>query len=113
MKRITEITDSAIQTLNIVGENNERITLNLRYMPTQQGWYFNLSYEDFTVNGCRLVNHVNCLNSYKNLLPFGIFCTSANGLDPTFIDDFTTGRNSVYLLTNDDVDNIEVIVNEI
>lgn len=47
------------------------------------------------------------LRSYRNYLPFGLRCDTLDGLEPTDIDDFSTGYAEVYILTSEDVEAIE------
>ena len=107
MRQITEIDSTPRQTLNLVGESNERIKLTLQFRPSQQSWYCDIEYLDFTVNGVKVLNSPNFLRQWKNLLPFGMSCIVADGTDPYFVDDFTNQRAVVNLLTTDEVNTIE------
>lgn len=107
MRQITEIGSEATQLLQVVGENNERIDFTLYYKPSQQSWYFDIVYLEFELRGVKMVNNPNLLRNYRNLLPFGINCIVEDGTDPYFIDDFTTGRVIVNLLTEAEVEEIE------
>lgn len=107
MRQITEIDSTPRQRLNLVGENNERISFTLQYRPTQQSWYFDLSYEGFEVYGVKLLNSPNVLRQWINVLPFGISCAVPDGTDPYFVDDFTSERVVVYLLNAEEVQLVE------
>lgn len=107
MLYLDKINDSAKQDYIIVTENKEQVQLYLYYFPTQESWYFDLSYGDFTVRGLQLTVSPNCLRSYRDLLPFGLSCISADGLDPLYISDFVQGRIKLYLLGSDEVEQVE------
>lgn len=100
---LTNITDDPKQNFVLTGENGEIIPFYLYFCPRQIGWFFNISYGDFTVNGLRLCVGPNALFQWKNIIPFGLCCTSTDGQDPFYLDDFTTGRVSLYLLNQADV----------
>lgn len=107
MRIITEVGQEPNQKLNLIGENNERIDFVLRYKPSQQAWYFDISYESFSVNGIKVVNSPNLLRQYENIIPFGLGCSVTDGTDPYFIDDFTDGRATLALLNEADIQQIE------
>lgn len=110
MKLITELTQDSKQKFSLIGELNQRIDVEFYYLPTQQGWFFNLSYDGLIINGAQLVAHPNILKSYENILNFGIACISETGLDPTFIDDFVEGRINIYLLNEEEKNSIEELI---
>lgn len=107
MKLITEITSAPAQNFVLIGENNERINFNIRYLPTQIGWVCDIEYEDFIVRGVRITAMSNILRQWNNVIPFGILCNVKNGTEPFFIDDFSEGRAEIYLLTETEVAEIE------
>ena len=107
MKQITEISDDPNQSFDIVTEDNQVFQLQLNYSDQQQGWFYSIVFEDFTLNNSRLVTSFNVLRSYSNILPFGIAIATEDGSEPIFIDDFSTGRVSFFLLTAAEVEEVE------
>lgn len=103
MLYIPSITDDAKQQFNIVSEAGETVSFNLYYCPRQIGWFYDISYGNFTANGLRLVVSPNTLNQWINIISFGLACSSTDGFDPYYIDDFTSGRISLYLLDAADI----------
>lgn len=103
MKLLDKLTDSPIQRYTVVTETGDQIALELRYLPTQQSWMASVSWNNFYLNGINLTVSPNILYGFENILPFGFAVTSNDSLDPTYIDDFTTGRIKVYVLTADDI----------
>lgn len=112
MKYITEITSDARQKLDLIGENGESITLKLNYKPTQQGWFFDIEYDGFVLKGMRIVNGLNLLRQWENIIPFGFMVKTIDGLDPFYQDDFTKQRAFFFLLNEEDVQTVEDGINE-
>lgn len=108
MRQITKLTDDASQRFTLVGENGEDIGFSVRFLSTQQQWVFDVSIGDFVLTGVQLVMSPNLLRGYKNLLNFGIMCQSTDGEDPFYINDFITGRITLFLLTAAEVEQIEL-----
>ena len=107
MIQITEITDDARQSLKVVVETGEEFSLSLEYRESQQLWFCSVSYLDTTINGLGLVASFNILRQWKNILPFGIAIRTTDVGDPYFADDFTKERAKLYVLTSDEVEQIE------
>lgn len=108
MLQITNLTSDARQKFTIIGENGEIIPTYLYYLPTQIGWFMDITYGTFTANGLRLCVSPNIISQWKNIIPFGLLCTSNDGQDPYYLDDFTTGRINIYLLNSDDVEKFDI-----
>lgn len=107
MLLINRITDNAIQRIFLTGLEGERIQMTLRYMPTQEAWYADFLRGDFDLKGVRIVNSINLLRQYKNIIDFGILCDTTNGLDPIRPDDFLTQNAKLNLLDASEVQAIE------
>lgn len=90
MKTLTEITADAKQSLRVVLETNQTMILTLEYIDNQQGWYYGITYNAFLLQGQRLVTSPNFLAKYKNVLPFGIGCITADNYEPIYINDFVS-----------------------
>lgn len=103
MRIITEFTDNPKQTAALVLENNETVTFRLYYYETQLSWYFDFEYGSVISNGNKVVLGNNILRSFKNIIPFGLAFKSLDGVEPYAVDDFTSGRVTVYLLSQEDV----------
>jgi hypothetical protein len=109
MIQINGISSYPSQQFTVVGAQGENISFNLYYLPGQQGWFYDVSYGSFTVTGQRLVVSLNTLNQWVNIIEFGLMCMSTDGYDPLYIDDFTTGRIALYLLTQADIAGITAL----
>lgn len=107
MRYIDRITDTARQRLRLTGNEDQIVTMVLRYMPSQQAWYADFIYEEFSVYGVQVVASPNLLRGYKNKIPFGITVTTETGIDPYKIDDFLSGRAKMFLMNETDVSQFE------
>ena len=109
MIQLTNITSSPKQLITILLENGEEAQLELMFIPQQNGWFFNLIYNNTNFNGGRLVLHPNILFKYKNILPFGIGLYDNEQIDPVFQDDFSIQRVIVIVYTKEEIDEINKI----
>lgn len=107
MKLLDQLDGTPKQQYNLAGENGELIGFFLYYMPTVQLWACDISYKDFITKGIIVTVSSNLLHNYANLLPFGLACTSADGLDPYYLTDFAEGRIKIYLLNTLDLAAVE------
>lgn len=107
MQQITSITSSPKQQMTLVLENNETVNFKLYYLGRQQSWFYDFTYNNLTVNCSRVVLTPNALRQYKNNIPFGISFASVDDVEPFSIDDFISGRISMYVLNSDEVKQIE------
>jgi len=112
MITITGITSNPIQTLRIPVGNGSRATMKLIYRATSQMWFMDLAYTKsngthFTINGIRLCNNINLLRQYRNRIPFGMLIFCPDETEPFLINDFSTGRCTINILTQAEVDQIE------
>lgn len=104
---LNKITAEAQQKFFLTGNVGQRIIMKLRYMPTQMLWLMDIEYGDFKTNGIAVTSSPNMLRNYKDLIPFGLACVTGDGLDPYYIDDFSSGRSAMYLLNAADVIEVE------
>lgn len=107
MRLIDRLTDAGNQQSILTGNPGQRIILNTRFLPTQQLWVADIFYNEFTLYGITILNAANMLRGYRNLIPFGIMCSTDDGQDPYTLDAFSTGYARLYLLTADEVTAIE------
>lgn len=108
MKLLTELSNDYKQKHRVVLENNEEFDFTLEFIQQQEGWFYTIKYGDnFEVKGQRLVLGMNIIRKWKNLLPFGLGVISEDLIEPSFIDDFTSGRIEINILNENDVEQIE------
>lgn len=107
MRLLNKINSQANQRFFLTGNPGPRIVMNLRYLPTQQIWMMDLERDGWEARGIMVVGSPNILRAFKNEIPFGIACRTDNGLDPYFVDQFQNGTAQLYLLTADEVEQVE------
>lgn len=110
MKLITSFTSDAAQSLTIALDDGSLVNFSIYYVANQQGWFFNLTYGSFTLNGARLVVSPNMLRAFRNVISFGLACVSLDGYEPLYITDFTSGRILIYSLNSSDVSSAETLI---
>lgn len=107
MELINNLTDEPIQTFTYNVDGGDTVSITLYFYPTQQSWFFDFTYGDYTCNGERVVLTPNALRHLKHIIPFGIAFLADGYAEPYKIDDFSSGRVSMYMLNSDDVTEIE------
>ena len=108
MYRINSLASEPKQRVTML-VGNMRIKLTFVYKANQLGWFFDFEYNGTTYQNIRLTTSYNILRAYKSWLPFGISCTTLDGLEPMDISDFSSGYAKVYILTKSEIDTIEGI----
>ena len=112
MKQITSLIDSAKQNLTIVLDSGTNVPFDIRYIASQQGWFYSFTFGEFSATNRRLVVSPNCLRAFRNIIPFGLACLSVDGYEPIYQDDFSSGRISLFVLNEEDVAETEILITE-
>lgn len=103
MLQVQQISDNAIQSQTIVLPDGTGISLALRFIPLQYGWFITkLQYGTFVLQGLRIVASPNMLYQYGNQIPFGLACFVAGGREPSQQQDFSSGAANLFVLTQDE-----------
>lgn len=112
MNLIDNLTGFADQQTNLLLPDGTTAQLRLIFCGATNRWYFNLVHplKPNGINGVQLCCFPNILHQWDNILPFGIACVTADGTDPFNANDFATGRVKLYLLNEEDIDNIESVL---
>ena len=105
MLLIQKISTDSYQTQTVRLDDGTSFVLTLYYVPMQYGWFITeLVYQDFVVRNIRVTNIPNILYQWKNKIPFGLFCVTDGGREPTQLEDFATGVARLYVLTAAEVE---------
>lgn len=109
---IANLTNFADQVTQLQLPDGTIATMELIYQGAPERWIMNIAYAplSFTANGIGLCCYPNVLRQWKEILPFGIACVTADQTDPFDINDFASGRATMYILTQADVATIESTV---
>lgn len=81
--------------------------LMFRFYPTINKWCLDITYGSFVLNGIAITNSPNFLRKFRNIIPFGMSCSTFSGIDPRDVDDFEKENALLYLLDKTDVAEIE------
>ena len=112
MKYIDRINNSAIQEFTLTNiDDGSDINCKLRYLPSQFCWMIDVSSGDFAVNGVIVTISPNILSQWSNVINFGIAFTSIDGFESFYIADFKSERTKMYLLSADEVQQVEDAIN--
>lgn len=103
MYQVQNITSDALQQQTLVLPDGTFLVITLNYKPLQYGWFANLTYGTFELDGLRITNSPNMLFQFRNLLPFGLACISTANREPTQQQDFLSGEAALYVLSKDEM----------
>lgn len=104
MIQLGNLTGSSKQSFFVTTEAGDSIEFYIYYSPTQECWNYSFAFGDFRAEGMRLVTGVNIIRRFKELVPFGIACGSSDGLEPSYLTDFASGRITLFLLNPAEVE---------
>lgn len=107
MYKLNSIGGEPRQQVTALLDDGTRLPITIEYRANQLGWFFGLEYNDVKYQNIRLTTSYNILRAYRNWLPFGIRCDTLDGLEPTDLDDFSSGYATIYILTKEDVNTTE------
>ena len=100
---IRQITSAPSQKMSLALQDGTYLTMIIYFMPMQQTWIIReLTYNDFTIYGPRIVVSPNFLHQYKNQIPFGIGCFTNEYREPSLSQDFSSGAFKLYLLSDEE-----------
>lgn len=69
-----------------------------------------IEYQGKSARGIKIVRGPNILTRNKNTLPFGLSVTVADNYEPFLINDFSSGRVKMFLLTSAEVQEIDDMI---
>ncbi len=105
--QIQSLTNFANQITQLQLLDGSIAVMELIYQGATERWVMNVSYGDVVINGINLCCYPNVLRQWKETLPFGLACVTADQTDPVDINDFATGRAQIYLLDQTDIVEID------
>lgn len=107
MRLIQQVTADSRQSQKIKLEDGSQVEVSLYFRPMQTGWFLDLKYLDFQVYNLRVTASLNFIRQFKNKLRFGLACIVQGDRDPMFLEDFASGFSSLYLLSEEEVQEYE------
>ena len=102
MRQITKILNQANQKFKFAVPGYDSVEITLQFKPNQDAWFISLVWGSFQVLNDRVVNSLNLLRQYKNMIPFGILIYHPDRLDPFSLEAWTSGFE-FYMLDSADI----------
>jgi hypothetical protein len=100
--QVTNLSDAARQLSTIILADKSTVQLELTFRPAIQRWSLDVTRGAFVARGINMCLHPNLLRSWRKVVPFGLAVVAPDGADPFSIDDFLTGRVTIYVLDSTD-----------
>ena len=113
MYAISQLTDTAFQTMTLQMPDVSTGTLNLYYRASTPRWFFDFLHPALPNGGPQgngLVTFPNLLRPWQNIVDFGFACQTLDGQDPVDSEDFIDGYATLYVLDAQDVLTVEAQV---
>ena len=110
MNIVTTITNDPRQSFQVALDTGDTIYFNLYFFQTQNNWYYDFTYNDYTCNGSRVALSPNSIRHLRNILPFGIAFLSDGNVEPFNLDDFKSGRVQMAILDSAEVQEVEELI---
>ena len=110
MRQIQNITSDPNQDHTLILAEGPEFSLQLRYKEQQLGWFCNIIYGSREIDGLRIFTSGNVLHQWRNLLPFGIACQVEGDQEATLVDDFSSGRAKLFVLSQSEVNTFAGVV---
>lgn len=112
MKQITGLTSHPYQVFTMTDEGVGDIIFTLRFRDRVAAWYLDVESDTLTLRGFRLSQGKNVLDQYRRTARFGISVLTADNIDPCLLNDWASGRATLYLLDEEDTEAIHAVILE-
>lgn len=101
------LTAQPSQQSRVILDDGSSFSLTIAFKEMQLGWFITeLTYNDFTLQGTRIVVSPNILHQFKNQIPFGLACYSLGSREPSLVTDFADGSARLYTLSAAEVEDV-------
>lgn len=107
MKRLEGIRATGTQRLTTTASNGDVVVIVLFYNATTQDWKMDIEWQNFALRGTRVFSSPNLLSQYENIIPFGLAVITNGGGEPFLVNDFSSGRVNMYLLSPEEVKEVQ------
>lgn len=98
MIKLSGLIATPVQTFFTRLPTGQRINFELRYLQRVQEFYLSIYFEDRVYRNIKMTSVPNILEQLSNILPFGVYCDTIDGIDPFLLNDFSTGRCTLYII---------------
>lgn len=106
MNRLDGIRATGTQRLTTFASNGDLVTIILNYQPTTRNWKMDIEWISFELRGQRIYSSPNLLIQYQNIIPFGLAVITSGSGDPFLINDFSSRRSDMFILTPAEVEEV-------
>ncbi len=103
MIKVDNLSANANQVSKISLSDGSIVAIFLTYLAAVQRWSMTVEKDSFSVTAINVNHNPNLLRPWKETQKFGIACIALDGVDPVLVDDFASGRASLYILELDDL----------
>jgi hypothetical protein len=110
MQAITNLSDEADQLASVILADGSVAAFEFIYRPAIERWLFSLTHPTLAVNLINLCMGPNVLRDWRNVIAFGLACLTTDGADPFYIEDFASGRVTLYVLDASEVAGVETTI---
>ena len=108
MYKISNITEYPLQKKTLSLPDGNQVEITLYFIDLQKCWVIKeLVYNEIIIRNMTIVNNPNILREFKNILPFGLLVSCAEGRDPQFINDFSESACEMFILSKEEVESYE------
>lgn len=107
MNVITTLTNYPNQRHQLILENRESADFHLYYKPRVQSWFYDIEYNETTINGVKVVLTPNSLRQFRKNIPLGLTFYADSVVEPFALDDFSSGRVKMGILSSQEVEQVE------
>lgn len=94
------------QKFRTLASNGDFIEITLYFLSAIQQWSMDIKWNNFILNGFKVFNSLNILSQYENIIPFGIAIIIPDGGEPFIINDFSTKRVQLGILSPEEIEEI-------
>ena len=107
MNRLDGIRATGKQSIATTASNGDSVNITLYFKATIQQWFIDLEWNSFILKGNRIFSTPNMLSQYEAIIPFGLACITEGGGEPFLVNDFSQGRVNIYLLSPEEVEEVQ------
>ncbi len=107
MKRLEGIRATGTQNIAAIASNGDTVLMTLYFKAAVQQWFIDIEWSTFNLKGNRIYSTPNMLCQYEKIIPFGLGVITEGGGEPFLINDFSSGRVNLYLLSPEEVEEVQ------
>lgn len=107
MNRLEGIQAAGTQKLATTASNGDPIVIIMSFNAATQEWKMDIEWNTFVLRGNRIYSSPNILCQYEAIIPFGLAVITDGVGEPFLINDFSSGRVNMYVLSPEEVEEVQ------